>query len=109
MDSRDAVGDERPAGDLANLFERARLALTTRLQLDPEIVQALALPRMGADAMGTGPVGNGSVAVRLCVDERSRAVTVRVIDTRTGASVRELAPVALAALARRIGRTVSHE
>ncbi len=103
-------GHEAPAGsngDLVNLFERARLALTTRLQLEPEIAQALALPPVAAQASGGGPAGGRSIAAQLYVDERTRRVMVRLIDTRTGTSIRELPPVALAALAARIGRPVA--
>lgn len=102
--------DEAPAGpngDLVNLFERARLALTTRLQLEPGIAQALALPRGAAQVSGSSPAGGRSIAAQLYVDERTRRVMVRLIDTRTGASIRELPPVALAALAARIGRPVA--
>ncbi len=104
-------------GELAHLFERARLALASRLQLDPEIADALTLPRAGwtgvapgqaAVARGT-PGTAGHLAAQLAVDERTRHVVVRVIDTRTGDAVRELPTAALAALAVKIGRAITNE
>ncbi len=104
-------------GELAHLFERARRALASRLQLDPEIAEALSLPRPGwAGALpgqtATAPHGTpgpiGHLAARLAVDDRTRQVIVRVIDTRTGDAVRELSLATLAALAAKIGRVITH-
>lgn len=103
-------------GELVYLFERARLALASRLQLGPEIADALVLPRPGWSGVVPGettpapsgrPGTTGRLAAQLAVDDRTRQIVVRVIDTRTGDAVREFPPGALAALAAKIGRVVT--
>lgn len=104
------------SGELAHLFERARRALASRLQLDPEIADVLTLPRAGRAGVVPGqatPLLGGSgtaahLAAQLAVDERTRHIVVRVIDTRTGDAVRELSTAALAALAAKIGRAITN-
>jgi len=76
-------------GDFVNLFERARRALTSRLQLEPVIADALALPgsanqagmrpsdpgaELAQDALETSPA---RLIAELAVDERTRRLVVR--------------------------------
>jgi len=106
-------------GDFVNLFERARRALTSRLQLEPVIADALALPG-SANQAGMRPSDPGAelaqdaletssarLIAELAVDERTRRLVVRVVDVQTGATVRELPPASLAAMAAKLGRVIT--
>jgi len=106
-------------GDFVNLFERARRALTSRLQLEPVIADALALPG-SANQSGMWPSGPGAelaqdtlraaparLVAELAVDERTRRLVVRVVDVQTRTTVRELPPAALAAVAAKLGRVIT--
>jgi len=106
-------------GDFVNLFERARRALTSRLQLEPVIADALALPgsvnqsgirpsdpgaELAQDTLDTAPT---RLIAEMAVDERTRRVVVRVVDVQTGTTVRELPPASLAAVAAKLGRVIT--
>src|SRR3989449_10959752 len=106
-------------GDFVYLFERARRALTSRLQLEPVIADALALPgsanqagmrrsdpgaELAQDTLGTAPA---RLIVELAVGEATRRPVVRVVDVQTGTTVRELPPASLAAVAAKLGRVIT--
>lgn len=104
-------------GDFVHLFERARRALTSRLQLEPGIAEALALPRSdesgmaaagpaGARAQGGRRVAPARLAAELAIDDRTRRLVVRVVDVQTRMTVRELPAAALAAVAAKLGRII---
>lgn len=86
-----------------NLFERARQALISQVQLAPAVADVLAVPSPATSPMtveATAPV-----AVQLAMTDRTQRVVVRLIDARTGVVLREMPSTALA-VAARIGRVV---
>lgn len=106
------------SSDFVRLFERARQALTSRLQLEPGIAEALAFPRSHqAEIRQAGPAAEpvqGSLrtaparlTAELAIDERTRRLVVRVVDIQTRTTVRELPPAALAAVAAKFGRVIT--
>ncbi len=100
-----AAPDGADQRDFLHLFERARQALTSQLQLEPGIADALAMPGHTAPPP-VAPGRDGPLAAQLTMDDRTRRVMVRLIDVRTGATLRELPSAVLAAVAARIGRVV---
>jgi hypothetical protein len=97
-------------GDFASLFERARQALTARLQLEPGIAAALALPGVPPTAVPQTPrLGTSAhLTAQVVVNEQTRHVVVRVVDAQSGTTVRELPLSALAAVAAKHGREIAH-
>jgi hypothetical protein len=87
-----------------NLFERARQALLSQLQLAPAVADVLAVPSPAMSVMT--PEATAPVAVQLAVTDRTQRVVVRLIDARTGAVLREMPSTALAVAAASIGRVV---
>jgi hypothetical protein len=96
------VGSDQ--GDAFNLFERAREALTSQLQLGPAVADVLAMPVPTMPPVATGK--SAPLMVQLSMDDRTGRVVVRVIDPRTGAMLRAVPSTALAAVAAKIGRSV---
>lgn len=99
------AGEESNQRDVLNLFERARQALMSQQQLAPAIADVLATvpsPTMPP----TAPEATAPVAVQLAMDDSTQRVVVRLIDTRTGAVLREMPSTALAVVAARVGRGV---
>jgi hypothetical protein len=92
--------------DFLQLFERARRALTSQLQLEPGIAEALAMPGHTVPPP-VAPGRDGPLAAQLTMDDRTRRVVVRLIDVRTGATIREVPSTVLATVAARIGRVVA--
>lgn len=105
-------------GDFVNLFERARQALTSRLQLEPGIAEALALPGSSQSGWPAGTAGDlppvglrtapARLAAQLVVDERTRRLVVRVVDIQSRSTLRELPPATLAAIAAKRGRVIAN-
>ncbi len=105
-------------GDFVNLFERARQALTSRLQLEPGIAEALALPGSSQSGWLAGTAGDlppgglrtapARLAAQLVVDERTRRLVVRVVDIQSRSTLRELPPATLAAIAAKRGRVIAN-
>lgn len=67
---------------------------------DQLIAGTQALPATAPGASGHRP----PVAVHLAIDEQRHQVMVRVIDSRTGATLREMPSTTLVAVAAQIGR-----
>ncbi|OLC30663.1 MAG: hypothetical protein AUH31_04275 [Armatimonadetes bacterium 13_1_40CM_64_14] len=87
-----------------NLFERARQALISQLQLAPTVAEVLGAPSPTTSAMAPG--ATSPVAVQLTMNDRTQRVMVRLIDARTGAVVCEMSSTSLVVVAARIGRVV---
>jgi hypothetical protein len=104
QDAAHAAGDESNPRDVLNLFERARQALLSQVQLAPAVADVLAVPSSAMSPMT--PELRAPVAVQLAMTDRTQRVVVRLIDARTGAVLREMPSTALAVAAARIGRVV---
>jgi hypothetical protein len=98
--ARSAGGDSNQR-DVLNLFERARRALMSQLQLAPAVAEILAGPSPALSPMA--PEATAPVALQLAMNDRTQQVVVRLIDARTGVVLREMPS---AALAVRVGRAV---
>jgi uncharacterized FlaG/YvyC family protein len=96
-----AMGEESKRREAPNVFERARQALMSQLQLAPAVADVLAVP---SPAMS--PMAQASVAVQFAMNDRTQQVVVRLIDARTEAVLLEMPSTALAVVAARVGRVV---
>ncbi len=101
--ARTAGGDSNQR-DVLNLFERARQALMSQLQLAPAAAEILAMPSPALSPMA--PEATAPVTLQLAMNDRTQGVVVRLIDARTGAVLREMPSTALAVVAARVGRAV---
>ncbi len=101
--ARTAGGDSNQR-DVLNLFERARQALVSQLQLGPAAAEILAVPSPALSPMA--PEAMAPVRLQLAMNDRTQGVMVRLINARTGAVLREMPPTARAAVAATVGRAV---
>jgi hypothetical protein len=99
--ARTAGGDSNQR-DVLNLFERARQALMSQLQLAPAAAKILVVPSPALSPMAP----EAPVTLQLAMNDRTQGVVVRLIDTRTGAVLREMLPTALTVVAAKVGRAV---
>ena len=98
------AGEESNQRDVLNLFERARQALVSQLQLAPAVADVLAT--VPSPTMSQVPEATAPVVVQLAMDDRAQRVVVRLIDGRTGAVLREMPSTSLPVVAARVGRGV---
>ncbi len=99
-----AAGEESNQPDVLNLFERARQALMSQLQLGPAVADVLGVS--APTTSRTAQEATAPVAVQLAMNDRTQRVVVRLIDARTGAVLREMPSTALAVMAAKVGRAV---